>query len=72
VEKGIYKGWCLVENGLTHLQYVDDTVIFQKNNESNLRNMKFILYCFEAISGMKINFDKSEAFVISADKDEQQ
>jgi hypothetical protein len=38
----------LVENGLTHLQYADDTIIFLKNSERNIRNMKFVLYCFEA------------------------
>ena len=38
----------LVEGGLTHLQYADDTIIFLKKTDTNIRNMKFILFCFEA------------------------
>ena len=54
----------LVENGITHLQYADDTVIFVRNNQPTLRNLKFILYCYESMSGMKINYEKSEVFVV--------
>jgi hypothetical protein len=28
-----------------------------------MTNMKFILYCFEWISGLKINYHKSDAFI---------
>jgi hypothetical protein len=34
-------------------------------------NLKFLLLCFESLSGLKINFAKSEAFVIGADEEEQ-
>jgi len=34
----------LIEGGLTHLQYADDTVIFMEYNEVNFSNMKFILF----------------------------
>ena len=55
----------LIEGGLPHLQYADDTVIFLEYNVEVLTNMKFILFCFEAMSGMKINYNKSEIFGIS-------
>ena len=52
----------LVEGGLTHLQYANDSIIFIGNSELNVRNLKFILYCFKAMSGTKINYDKNEIF----------
>lgn len=58
----------LVEGGLTHLQYADDTVIMIQNTEKDILNLKFILYCFERMSGMKINYHKSEVFVIGGDQ----
>jgi len=61
----------LVEGGLTHLQYADDTVIFIGNSDLNVRNLKFILYCFEAMSGMKTNYDKSEKFSVGVELAEQ-
>lgn len=57
----------VVKGGLTHLQYVDDTLIFIKNCEREIVNLKFQLMCFEAMSGLKINFDKSETFFMGGD-----
>lgn len=59
----------LVVGGLTHLQYTDDTIIFLKNSDSNLCNLKFILFCYEAMSGIKINYNKSEIFVMGIDSE---
>lgn len=50
----------LIPSGVTHLQYADDTIILIQNTELGLINLKFILLCFEAMSGLKINFSKSE------------
>jgi hypothetical protein len=33
--------------------------------------MKFILYCFEWISGLKINYHKSETFIFGTDEERQ-
>ena len=57
----------LIEGGLTHLQYADDTVIFLNFNTETISNMKFILFCFEAMSGMKVNYNKSEVFGFAMD-----
>lgn len=46
----------LVTGGLTHLQYADDTILFMTNTEENIITVKFLLYCYEAMSGLKINF----------------
>jgi hypothetical protein len=34
-------------------------------------NLKFILYCFENMLGLKINFYKSEVIVVGASKEER-
>jgi hypothetical protein len=54
----------LVEGGLTYLQYADDTIIFLSLDEQTIMNAKFLLYCFEDMSGLKINYQKSEVFVM--------
>jgi retron-type reverse transcriptase len=46
--------------GITHLQYADDTIIFLNYDDKSILNTKFHLYYFEGMSGMKINYDKSE------------
>src|SRR5207237_1361971 len=52
----------LIDEGLSILQYADDTIIFMENNLDKARNMKLLLCAFEHISGLKINFHKSELF----------
>jgi hypothetical protein len=39
-------------------------------NEEYVANLKFILYCFEDMSGLKINFHKSEVVVLGVSKEE--
>jgi hypothetical protein len=46
----------LIERGLTHLQYADDTIIFLSLDEQTILNANFLLYCFEDMSGLKINY----------------
>ena len=50
----------LVENGVVNLQYADDTILFLDANEKVVKNMKWIFTCFEQMSGMRINYHKSE------------
>ena len=58
----------LVEGGLTHLHYADDTILFLANSEENFAMMKFLLFCFEELSGLRINYNKSEVFGVGIDK----
>ena len=39
---------------------------------SDIINLKFLLLCFEAMSGLKINFDKSEVVILGYSVEEQQ
>jgi hypothetical protein len=59
----------LVENGLSILQYADDIVIFMIHDIGKTINMKFLLCVFEQLSGLKINFHKSEIFSLGKAKE---
>jgi hypothetical protein len=37
----------LIPEGITHIQYVDDTILMIKGDDESITQMKFILYCFE-------------------------
>jgi hypothetical protein len=65
-KRGVIRGVThhLVSGGLTHLQYADDTVLFIQNTEENIVNLKFLLFCFEEMSRLKINYHKSEVYTI--------
>ena len=52
----------LVDGGLSILQYADDTILFMDHDLEKAKNMKLILSVFEQLSGLKINFHKSELF----------
>ncbi|KAK1694372.1 hypothetical protein QYE76_011069 [Lolium multiflorum] len=53
----------LIPGGVTHLQYADDTMVLIQPSDLGIANLKFLLLSFENMSGLKINFDKSEVFV---------
>jgi hypothetical protein len=61
----------LIEDGITHIQYTDDTILMIEGDDKSITNMKFILYCFEWISGLKINYHKSDAFIFGMDEERQ-
>jgi hypothetical protein len=50
----------LVDDGLSILQYADDTLIFMDHDLDKAQNMKLLLCAFEQALGLKINFHKSE------------
>jgi hypothetical protein len=62
----------LVEGGVSILQYADDTILFMEHDVEKAVNMKLILCLFEQLSGLKINFHKSEIFCFGKAKDIQQ
>lgn len=49
-------------NKVAILQYADDTIFLLPDNQNYARNLKFILSLFEQLSGLKINFNKSDVF----------
>jgi hypothetical protein len=52
----------LVDGGSSILQYADDTILFMEHDLEKAQNMKLLLCAFEQLSGLKINFHKSEIF----------
>jgi hypothetical protein len=52
----------LVDEGLSILQYADDTILFMEHDLEKAQNLKLVLSAFEQLSGLKINFHKSELF----------
>ena len=49
---------------LLHLLFVDDTLIFCNTNSENLIYLSWVFLWFEAISGLKVNRDKSEVIPV--------
>nr|ABN08584.1 RNA-directed DNA polymerase (Reverse transcriptase) [Medicago truncatula] len=45
---------------VSHLQFEDDTLILREKSWANVRAMRAILLLFEALSGLKVNFSKSQ------------
>jgi hypothetical protein len=61
----------LIQDGLSILQYVDDTMIFMSHDVEKAINMKLLLSTFEQLSDLKINFHKSEIFCFDKAKDHE-
>jgi len=62
----------LIQDGLSILQYADDTIIFMSHDVEKAVNMKLLLTTFEQLSGLKINFHKSEIFCFGKAKDHEE
>lgn len=62
VRTTLFEGFRVARNSqaISHLQLANDTLIFCGENEDHIRNVKAILLCFEVVSGLEINFLKSE------------
>jgi len=60
------------EGGIVSLQYADDTLLFLKNDLDKARNLKWLLVCFEHLSGLKINYDKSDLLTIGLLEEEEE
>lgn len=60
-EIGMINGFKLAVNTsvVMHLQFADDTLIFCAAEEE-VKNVVAIIRCIEAVSGLKVNFFKSE------------
>jgi hypothetical protein len=52
----------LVEHRLSILQYADETISFLYNDLEKAKNLKLVLSAIQNLSGLKINFHKSELF----------
>ncbi|XP_028058131.1 uncharacterized protein LOC114262002 [Camellia sinensis] len=65
-EVGLIRGASIGPNDLrlSHIQFADDTIIFCKADWEEIIAIKRILRCFEILSGLKINFHKSQVYGI--------
>jgi hypothetical protein len=54
----------VIDGGVISLQYADDTLLFLKDDLHMANNLKWILLSYEQITGMRINFDKSDLLTI--------
>jgi hypothetical protein len=61
----------ILDDGLSILQYADDTILFMDHNIEQARNMKVLLTAFEQLSDLKINYHKSELFCFGQAKDHE-
>ena len=61
----------MCEGSIVSPQYADDTLLFLNNDLDKARNLKWLLVCFEQLSGMKINYDKSDLLTIGLMEDEE-
>ena len=58
------------EGGIICLQYADDTILFLDKNLDYANNLKMVLHCFEQVSGMRINYNKSELIPINCEEED--
>jgi hypothetical protein len=61
----------LVGDGLSILQYADDTIIFMDHDIETAKNLKLILCAFEQLSGLKINFHISDILCFGRAKESE-
>lgn len=54
---GMHQGFEVTPNRMaaTNLQFVDDTIVMCKNSVRQLKLLRYVIRCFEAVSGLKIN-----------------
>ena len=60
-----YKVGSPVPTVVSHLQFADDTLIIAEKSWANVRATRAVLILFEAISGLKVNFNKSQLIGIN-------
>ena len=54
-----FKGRNGIERHITHLLFADNTLVFCKDIDDQMTYLSWILAWFEALSGLRINLDKS-------------
>ena len=55
---------------IVSLQYADDTILFLENRLHFARNLKWFLACFEYMSGLRINYHKTDLMTIHVEPEE--
>jgi hypothetical protein len=60
----------LYPQGVISLQYADDTLLFLDNDEQGVSHLKWLMVCFDHLSGMKMNYHKNVLTPINLGEDE--
>ncbi|XP_026410423.1 uncharacterized protein LOC113305622 [Papaver somniferum] len=70
-EEGLLSGFQAKSDGtvISHLQFSDDTLIFLDADVEQVKNLILILLYFEMLTGLKIDFAKSQIFGVGFDGD---
>lgn len=69
VQLNMFDGFKFGDQGhsFSHLQFADDTLIVGDSSVQNLWVIKSILQLFELVSELKVNFHKSQLFVVNVE-----
>ncbi|GJS38952.1 RNA-directed DNA polymerase, eukaryota, reverse transcriptase zinc-binding domain protein [Tanacetum coccineum] len=59
ISNGLYQGLKVNTMTLSHFFFADDALILGEWSRANIKSMASILECFNRVSGLKINFHKS-------------
>lgn len=58
----------LIPHGVDVLQYADNTIICLEHDLDRAVNLKLLLYMFEMMPGLKVNFQRSEILTVGVMK----
>ncbi|GJR81176.1 RNA-directed DNA polymerase, eukaryota, reverse transcriptase zinc-binding domain protein [Tanacetum coccineum] len=67
---GLYRGITMHTLSLSHFFFADDALFVGEWSRENIRNLSIILECFHRVSGLKINFHKSNLVGVGVPFDE--
>jgi hypothetical protein len=62
VQSNIFTGYSVGSSNpsvISHLQFVDDTLLMGAKSWANVRALRAVLFLLEKVSGLKVNFHKS-------------
>lgn len=59
---------CIAHRAITNCHYADDTILFLEAQEHNVEAAWWAMLAFESISGIKVNYDKTEMYALNIDR----
>lgn len=68
VSVGLFEGFKVWKLSLSHLQFADDTLIIGRKCSQNVFAIKAVLQLFEVLSGLKVNFHKSQLYGLNIEE----